>query len=64
VAVRVRFAAKALELHVSGAVARGADVRAALARTRERARLHAGSVDARLTRGRARVVARLPVAAG
>jgi signal transduction histidine kinase len=64
VAVQLRFRPDALELHVSGQVARGADVRGALARTRERARLHAGSVDAKLTRGRARVVARLPVAAG
>jgi signal transduction histidine kinase len=64
VAVQVRFAEDALEIHVAGPVPRGADLRAALARARERARLHAGSLDAKVTRGQARVVAHLPVLNG
>ncbi len=64
VAVRVRFAEDALEIHVSGSVPRGADLREAVARARERARLHAGSLDAKVVRGQARVVAYLPVLNG
>ena len=63
-AVQVCFHPDVLELHVSGAVSRGAEVRETLARTRERARLHAGSVEVKLTRGRARVVVHLPVPDG
>lgn len=64
VAVQVRFAEDALEIHVAGPVPRGADLREAIARARERARLHAGSLDAKVTRGRARVVAHLPLVNG
>nr|WP_221374194.1 hypothetical protein [Actinoplanes polyasparticus] len=59
--VAIRFADDILEIHVNGSVSRGADVRAAVTRARERARLLGGSVDVKLTRGRARVVAQLPV---
>ncbi|GIF21836.1 hypothetical protein Ate02nite_45660 [Paractinoplanes tereljensis] len=61
VQVAVRFADDALEIRVQGSVGRGADMRAAVARVRERAKLHAGSVDVKLARGAARVVAQLPV---
>jgi hypothetical protein len=61
VQVNVRFSDDALELLVEGSVGRGADVRAAVARVRERAKLHAGSVDVKLARGSARVLAQLPV---
>lgn len=60
--VEVRFARGALELRVHGPVERGADVRTALARARERARLLGGSVDLRVGRGQARAIALLPVA--
>jgi signal transduction histidine kinase len=60
-AVTVHFRPDALEIAVAGAVAKGADLRGALARARERARLHAGSVEAKVGRGQARVLARLPV---
>ncbi|WP_250005701.1 hypothetical protein [Actinoplanes sp. M2I2] len=59
--VTVRFEDDALEIRVNGSVNRGADIRAAVARARERARLLGGSVDVKVTRGRARVVAQLPV---
>jgi hypothetical protein len=61
VRVTVRFADEALEILVEGSAARGPQVRAAVARVRERAKLHAGSVDVKLTRGSARVRAQLPV---
>jgi signal transduction histidine kinase len=61
VRVTVRFADEALEILVEGSVARGPEVRAAVARVRERAKLHAGSVDVKLARGSARVLAQLPV---
>jgi signal transduction histidine kinase len=61
VRVTVRFADEALEILVEGAAARGPQVRAAVARVRERAKLHAGSVDVKLARGSARVLAQLPV---
>jgi hypothetical protein len=61
--VAVRFADRALEIRVSGPVSAGADVRAAAARARERARLLGGSVDLKVTRGRAGAVAQLPVPA-
>ena len=60
-AVTVHFRPDALEIAIAGAFARGADLRGALARARERARLHAGSVEAKVGRGQARVLARLPV---
>jgi len=61
VEVAVRFADEGLEIRVNGTVGRGADVRAAVVRARERARLLGGSVDVKIARGRARVVAQLPV---
>ena len=57
----VHFRPDALEIAIAGAFAKGADLRGALARARERARLHAGSVEAKVGRGQARVLARLPV---
>ena len=61
VQVSMRFADDALEIQVQGSVGRGADLRAAVARVRERAKLHAGSVDLKLSRGSARVVTQLSV---
>jgi signal transduction histidine kinase len=63
-AVLVRFDDDALQIEVTGRVARGAELRAALSRARERARLHAGSLDVKVARGQAVVVAHLPVANG
>jgi len=59
--VAVRFQDEALEIRVKGPVDKGADVRAAVARARERAKLLGGSVEVKLARGQARVVAQLPV---
>lgn len=61
--VGMRFAPDALEITVSGPVHRGADLRAAIARARERARLQHGTLTVKVTRGRARVCAHLPVQA-
>ena len=61
VQVSMRFADEALEIQVQGSVGRGADLRAAVARVRERAKLHAGSVDLKLSRGSVRVVTQLSV---
>jgi hypothetical protein len=61
VQVSMRFADEALEIQVQGSVGRGSDLRAAVARVRERAKLHAGSVDLKLSRGSARVVTQLSV---
>ncbi len=61
VEVAVRFADDALEIRVNGLVGRGADVKAAIARAKERAKLLGGSVDVKVTRGQARAVAQLPV---
>jgi signal transduction histidine kinase len=60
-AVLVRFDDDALQIEVAGRVARGGELRAAVGRARERARLHAGSLDVKVARGRALVVAHLPV---
>ena len=59
--VAVRFADDALDIQVRGSVGRGADVKAAVARARERAKLLGGSVDMKVARGQARAVAQLPV---
>jgi hypothetical protein len=59
--VAVRFADDALAIQVRGSVGRGADVKAAVARARERAKLLGGSVDMKVARGQARAVAQLPV---
>jgi hypothetical protein len=60
--VRMAFADTALEVTVTGRVSRGADIRDAIARARERARLQDGSLQVKLARGRARAVANFPVA--
>lgn len=61
VEVAVRFADEALEIQVRGPMGKGAEVKAAVARARERAKLLGGSIDVKLARGQARVVAQLPV---
>jgi hypothetical protein len=58
--VVVRFEEGALEIHVGGPVARSADIKAAVARARERAALVGGSLDVRLSRRHASAVAQLP----
>jgi signal transduction histidine kinase len=64
VVVLVRFEDDALEIEGAGRAARGAELRAAVSRARERARLHAGSLDIKVARGQALVVAHLPLANG
>jgi hypothetical protein len=59
--VDVRFSEDALEIRVSGPVDRSADIKAAVARARERAKLLDGSLDIKVSRGRARAIAQLPV---
>lgn len=59
--VAVRFEDDALEIRVNGPVDRSADVKAAVARARERAKLLNGSLDIKVSRGRASAVAQLPV---
>jgi signal transduction histidine kinase len=59
--VAVRFADEALEIQVKGPVDKGAEMKAAVARAKERAKLLGGSVEVKLSRGQARVVAQLPV---
>lgn len=60
--VGVTFADDVLELSVVGPVESGSELRAALLRARERARLHQGELESKVSRGRARVNALLPVA--
>jgi hypothetical protein len=59
--VGVRFDADALEIRVSGPVDRSADIKAAVARARERAKFLGGSLDVRVSRGHANAVAQLPL---
>jgi signal transduction histidine kinase len=59
--VAMGFGDDALEVSVTGPVPRGADLRGAVGRARERADLHQGSLDVTVTKGRANVVAHLPV---
>jgi len=59
--VAVRFEDEALEIRVNGPVDKGADVKAAVARAKERAKLLGGSVDVKIARGRAGAVAQLPL---
>jgi signal transduction histidine kinase len=59
--VAVRFEEDALEIRVNGSVDKGADMKAAVARARERAKLLGGSVDVKIARGRAGAVAQLPL---
>jgi signal transduction histidine kinase len=62
--VTVTFGEAELEIRVAGPASRRVDLREAIGRARERARLHAGSLTVRTTRGRSRVVAHLPVLSG
>jgi signal transduction histidine kinase len=62
--VLIGFDDRALEIEVTGRVGRGAELRAAVSRARERTRLHAGSLDVNVLRGHAQVVAHLPVPHG
>ena len=59
--VGVRFDDDALEIRVSGPVDRSADLKAAVARARERAKFLGGSLDVKVSRGQAAAVAQLPV---
>jgi signal transduction histidine kinase len=59
--VTVRFEADALEIRVNGQVGEAADLKAAVARAKERAKLLGGSVDVKVVKGRAGAVAQLPV---
>ncbi len=61
--VGVRFDDDALEIRVRGPVARSADLKAAVARARERATFLGGSLDVKVSRGQAVAVAQLPVLA-
>ena len=59
--VALRFEDNALEIRVNGSVGRGLDVKAAVTRAKERAKLLGGSVDVKVARGHARAVAQLPL---
>jgi len=62
VGVTMTFTDDALNILVAGSVPKGgADLRGAVGRARQRALLHAGSLDLKMSRGRARVLAHLPV---
>jgi signal transduction histidine kinase len=64
VGVTMTFTDDALNILVAGSVPKGVDLRSAVARARERALLHAGSLDLKVSRGRAQVRAHLPVLSG
>ena len=59
--VGVRFDDDALEIRVNGPVDRSADLKAAVARARERAKFLGRSLDVKVSRGHANAVAQLPV---
>jgi signal transduction histidine kinase len=59
--VAVRFEEDAVEIRVTGPVDKGADLKAAIARAKERANLLGGTVSVKVARGRAGAVAHLPV---
>jgi signal transduction histidine kinase len=59
--VGVRFEDDALEIRVNGPVDRSADLKAAVARAKERAKFLGGSLDVKVSRGHANAVAQLPV---
>jgi signal transduction histidine kinase len=59
--VGVRFDEDALEIGVNGPVDKSADIKATVARARERAKFLGGSLDMKVSRGRAHAVAQLPV---
>jgi signal transduction histidine kinase len=61
IVVTVRFEADALEIRVNGQVGETADLKAAVVRAKERAKLLGGSVDVKVSKGRAGAVAQLPV---
>lgn len=61
IVVSVHFEADALEIRVNGKVGEPADLKAAVARAKERAKLLGGSVDVKVSKGRAGAVAQLPV---
>jgi signal transduction histidine kinase len=61
IVVSVRFESDALEIRVNGQVGESAALKAAVARAKERAKLLGGSVDVKVTKGRAGAVAQLPV---
>ena len=61
--VTLTFQDDALEVRVVGAAAKRFETKAALARAAERARLHSGAVQTTVARGRASVLATLPIAA-
>jgi signal transduction histidine kinase len=61
VGVTMTFSDTALDIAVAGSVPKGTDLRSAIGRARERALLHAGSLDLKVSRGNARVLAHLPV---
>jgi hypothetical protein len=59
--VNLHFDDGALEIRVGGPVAKAANVRAAVARARERAKLVGGSLDVKVSKGHASALAQLPV---
>ena len=59
--VTVRFEAEALEIRVNGQVGEAAALKAAVVRAKERAKLLGGSVDVKVSKGRAGAIAQLPV---
>jgi signal transduction histidine kinase len=61
VGVTMTFTDDRLEILVAGSVPKGSELRGAVARARERAVLHAGTLDLKVSRGRVRVLAHLPV---
>lgn len=59
--VGVRFDDDALEIRVKGPVDRSADIKAVVARAKERAKFLGGSLDVKVSRGHANAVAQLPM---
>ncbi len=59
--VDVRFDDEALEIRINGPVDRTADLKAAVARAKERAKFLGGSLEVKVSRGHANAVAQLPV---
>src|ERR1700753_179808 len=53
IAVALRFEESALEIHVTGPVSKGAEVKEVVARAKERARLLGGTLEGKVARGRA-----------
>jgi signal transduction histidine kinase len=61
ISVALRFEDQALEIHMTGPVSKGTEVKEVIARAKERARLLGGTLDVKIARGRAGAVAQLPV---